>query len=89
MLDRGHPDTDARRSGHTLAPDPRGTLHDSRTRFYVALPAYDRPLVGTDGGWVAASARARWDEDASYRPPGLRDAVAAGEPHVTPVPDGR
>jgi uncharacterized protein (DUF2235 family) len=89
VLDREHPDSDERRSGQTVAPDPRGTLHDSRTRFYRALPTYDRPVVGADGGWVAASARVRWDEDGSYRPPRLRDAVAAGEPHVTPVPDGR
>jgi uncharacterized protein (DUF2235 family) len=87
--DREHPDTDERRDGHTVAPDPGGTLHNSRTRFYLALPAYDRQLVGTDGGWVGSSAKTRWDGDASYRPPGLSKAVSAGEPKVTPVPEGR
>jgi hypothetical protein len=80
--------SDARRAGRTVAPDPLGELHDSRTRFYLALPAYDRPVVGADGGWVASSAKARWDEEASYRPPGLAPAVSGGEPKVTPVPDG-
>jgi uncharacterized protein (DUF2235 family) len=88
VLDREHPDTEERRDGRTVAPDPRGTLHNSRTRFYVALPVYNRQVVGTDGGWVSSSAKARWDEDASYRPPGLSAAVSAGEPQVTPVPDG-
>jgi uncharacterized protein (DUF2235 family) len=89
VLDREHPDTDERRDGRTVAPLPTGTLHNSRTRFYLALPAYDRALVGTDGGWVGSSAKARWDDDASYRPPGLSKAVSEGEPKVTPVPDGR
>ena len=77
------------RRAHRRARSAPAQLHDSRTRFYLALPAYDRPLVGTDGGWVGSSAKLRWDEDASYRPPGLGDAVSAGEPKVTPVPDGR
>jgi uncharacterized protein (DUF2235 family) len=85
-IDRG---SDARRAGRTVAPDPRGELHNSRTRFYLALPAYDRPLVGTHGGGIGSSAKARWDEDGSYRPPGLAAAVSAGDPKVAPVPDGR
>jgi uncharacterized protein (DUF2235 family) len=84
--DREHPDTDERRDGHTVAPDPRGTLHDSRTRFYLALPAYDRPLAGTDGGGIASSAKTRHDEDGSYRPPRLTAALSAGDPNVKPVP---
>jgi uncharacterized protein (DUF2235 family) len=89
VLDREHPDTDERRDGRTVAPLPTGTLHNSRTRFYLALPAYDRALAGTDGGWVGSSAKTRWDDDASYRPAGLSKAVSGGEPRVTPVPDGR
>jgi uncharacterized protein (DUF2235 family) len=89
VLDRDHPDTDERRDGRTVAPLPTGALHNSRTRFYLALPAYDRALVGTDGGWVGSSAKTRWEHDVSYRPAGLSKAVSQGEPRVTPVPDGR
>jgi hypothetical protein len=87
VLDRAHPDTEARRDGHTVAPNALGKLHDSRTRFYLALPTYDRPLVGTDGGLTGSSAKARYDEDATYRPPKLTEALEKGDPKVEPVPD--
>jgi uncharacterized protein (DUF2235 family) len=60
-------DPDKRREGVELAPDPLGTLHDSRTRFYMLLPPYDRPVTGD----VAPSARTRYEQDPAYRPPGL------------------
>jgi hypothetical protein len=53
----------------------------------LALPAYDRPLAGTDGGRTASSATARYDEDATYRPPKLTEALEKGDPTVAPVPD--
>lgn len=76
-------DVEARRAGIAVAPDPRGELHDSRTRFYLLLPAYDRRLAGedgaaVDGGAVGSSARTRHDEDDRYRPPGLSEWLAAG-----------
>jgi hypothetical protein len=76
-----------------VAPDPGGELHDSRTRFYRRLPAYDRRLAGdngaqVDGGSLASSAKTRHDEHASYRPPGLPKWLRAAR-KTTPVPDGR
>jgi uncharacterized protein (DUF2235 family) len=86
-------DPEDRRAGIVVAPDPRGTLRDSRTGFYRLLPAYDRRLAGdegaaVDGGSPASSAKMRHDEDAGYRPPGLSEWLAADRP-VVPVPDGR
>jgi uncharacterized protein (DUF2235 family) len=74
-----------RRAGIELAPDPRGELRNSRTRFYLLEPPYDRRLAGeerrpVDGGWVASSAQTRHDEDAAYGPPGLSVWLAAGRP---------
>jgi hypothetical protein len=74
-----------RRAGLEIRPNARGELHDSRTRFYKALPAYDRRLAGeegavVDGGRLASSARRRYDEDGEYRPAGLDDWIrASGE----------
>jgi uncharacterized protein (DUF2235 family) len=87
VRDREHPGTPERRDGHTVAPNPLGRLHDSRTSFYLVLPAYDRPLIGTDGGAIGSSAKTRYDKDATYRPPRLTEALNAGEPTVKPVPD--
>ena len=87
VLDRDHPDTPERRDGHTVAPNALGTLHESRKGFYLVLPAYDRPLVGTDGGRTGSSAKARYDADATYRPPKLTEALEKGDPRVDPVPD--
>jgi uncharacterized protein (DUF2235 family) len=86
-------DPKSRRAGIEVAPDPGGVLHDSRTRFYRMLPAYDRRLAGdegskVDGGSLASSARTRHDEDGDYRPPGLAEWLAAAG-DVTPVTDGR
>jgi uncharacterized protein (DUF2235 family) len=86
-------DPQQRRAGIVVAPDPCGDLHDSRTRFYRLLPAYDRRLAGdhgkdVDGGSLASSARTRHDEDAGYRPPGLDTWLAAGR-NITQVRDGR
>ena len=60
-----------RREGIQLAPDPRGPLHDSRTRFYKLLPAYDRRIDDVDGAVVAPGATTRRDQDPAYRPPAL------------------
>jgi uncharacterized protein (DUF2235 family) len=61
-------DPDKRREGIELAPDPLGMLHDSRTRFYRLLAAYDRPVTGE----VAPSATTRYEQDPTYRPSGLK-----------------
>jgi uncharacterized protein (DUF2235 family) len=66
------PDAARRRDGSELGPDPLGTLHDSRTRFYRLLRAYDRPVTDANGGVVSPSAQIRRDQDATYRPPGWR-----------------
>jgi uncharacterized protein (DUF2235 family) len=60
-----------RREGIELAPDPLGPLHDSRTRFYKLLPAYDRRIDDVDGAVVAPSATTRREQDPAYRPPAL------------------
>lgn len=70
-------DSDERRTGMTIAPDPMGQIHQSRKSFYKLQPAYDRPLVGTAGGMVAPSAEQRHDADPQYRPPGLVEWLAA------------
>jgi uncharacterized protein (DUF2235 family) len=74
----GASDPEGRRAGIGLAPDPLGPLHDSRTRFYLALPSYDRALAGengaeVDGGAVASSVAARYEADEGYRPKGLSE----------------
>ena len=79
--------------GIVVAPDPSGELHESRTRFYLLLPSYDRRLAGdkgakVDGGALASSARTRHDADGGYRPPGL-DEWLAGNGTISTVPDGR
>jgi uncharacterized protein (DUF2235 family) len=86
-------DPEDRRAGIEVAPDPRGEVHDSRTRFYRLLKAYDRRLAGengaeVDGGSLASSAKTRHDEDRSYRPPGIAEWLAADR-DVTAVRDGR
>lgn len=86
-------DPEKRRAGIEVAPDPRGPLHNSLTRFYHLLGAYDRRLAGedraeVDGGSVASSAKTRYEEDDSYRPPGLSEWLAAGR-DITAVVDGR
>jgi uncharacterized protein (DUF2235 family) len=88
-LARRQTDAEARREGVEVAPDPLGELHDSRTRFYRLLPAYDRRLAGengaaVDGGSLASSAKIRHDEDERYRPPGLSDWLGDGK-NVTPL----
>ena len=72
-----------RRAGIEIRPDARGKVHESRTGFYRALPAYDRRLAGekgavVDGGRLASSARLRHDEDEKYRPAGVDDWIRAG-----------
>ena len=85
----GAADDEARRAGRHVTPDHAAELHDSRTRYYRLLPAYDRRLAGddgsdVDGGALASSAKRRHDEDGAYRPPGLSEWLAAGKP-ITPV----
>lgn len=57
---------------HVLAPDPKGTLHDSRTGFYRLAPGITRPITAGGTQSVHPSALARWDADPSYRPENLR-----------------
>lgn len=87
------PDPKARREGMRVAPDYRAALRDSRTGFYQLVPAYDRRLAGdaraeVNGGALASSAKKRYYEDGSYRPPGLSEWLAAGL-NVTPVSGGQ
>jgi uncharacterized protein (DUF2235 family) len=92
VVDRAKRDSPARRAGIVVAPDPVGELHNSRTRFYLMLPSYDRRLAGdhgakVDGGSLASSARTRHGADRGYHPPGLDDWLAGGE-DVTDIPEG-
>ena len=82
-------DAELRRTGTEVAPDRNGTLHDSRTKFYKLLPVHDRALKGddgaaVDGGWLASTAKGRYDDHRDYRPPGLGEWVD-GNRGVTPV----
>jgi uncharacterized protein (DUF2235 family) len=82
-------DDKARRAGIHVAPDHAAELHDSRTRYYRFLPAYDRRLAGNDGdevdgGALASSVKRRHDDNGTYRSPGLSEWLAAAKP-VTPV----
>jgi hypothetical protein len=86
-------DAKARRAGEHVTPDSGAELHDSRTRFYRLLPAYDRRLAGddgadVDGGALASSAKRRYDDDDGYRPAGLAECLGAGK-YITLVRDGR
>jgi uncharacterized protein (DUF2235 family) len=64
------------------APNPLGPKHDSMTWFYNLLKPYDRELKAGDGDPINASlgscARARYDGDRLYRPPGLEGWVTGG-----------
>jgi hypothetical protein len=78
-----------RRSGLEVAPDPGGMRRESRSGFYLLQRPYDRRLSGKDGkavagGSLASSARTRYEQDASYRPPGLSEWRGG----VTPVQEG-
>ena len=78
------PDPEARTLGREVAPDPLGTLHDSRTGIYRLRPGRDRRMLAADGSpsvdgrSVAASALHRREARADYRPRPLEDYVAAG-----------
>jgi uncharacterized protein (DUF2235 family) len=75
-------------SANPLAPKPAGVLHDSKRGLYRLSPGQDRPIglvpPGPGGSVDAAtpldprqslhaSVRERWDADARYRPPALRE----------------
>lgn len=83
-------DADLRRSGVQVAPDHAAELHESRKGIYRLEPAYDRRLAGKDGaavagGALASSAQKRYEEQADYRPPGLREWLADGK-KIAPMP---
>ncbi len=85
-------DDAAHREGIQVAPNYRGTVHNSRKGIYLLQPAYDRRLAGdngarVDGGALASSAKTRYDEDERYRPPALSDWLAAGSP-IAQTQDG-
>jgi len=89
VVTRAPADDTARRSGVHVVPNHAAELHDSRTGYYRLLPAYNRRLAGedgadVDGGALASSAKRRYDEDGTYRPPGLSDWIAAAKP-IAPV----
>jgi uncharacterized protein (DUF2235 family) len=71
---------------HQLHPDAMQKLHDSKTLFYDAIPAYDRPVglpsplsknAGPNGldptQCVHPTVLERWDHDPKYRPKKLRE----------------
>jgi len=64
--------------------EPFGPIGTSRTGIYTLQPPYDRRLAGdqgaeVDGGALADSAKARYDADARYRPPGLEQWLETGK----------
>lgn len=71
---------------HPLHPDARAALHDSKTGLYRLTKGIDRPIGLASKNPDAPPAErddptqsvhesviARWDSDATYRPPALRD----------------
>ncbi|WP_255951270.1 DUF2235 domain-containing protein [Streptomyces odontomachi] len=80
--------------GFRVRPDGRGTMHDSRSGFYLLSRPWHRPMGepadasgGLDGcEYLSESAHARHDEDASYRPPELDRYLAQGRPRLEQVP---
>lgn len=88
---KGRNDED-RRSGRQVYPDPLWQpLRESRDRVYRLIPAHDRRLRGdkgarVEGGSVAASAKLRYEQDRTYRPPGLSEWLEAGR-SITPLPE--
>ena len=73
-----------RHSGTVVDPSPFGPIGTSRTGIYTLQPPYDRRLAGdqgaeVDGGALADSAKARYDADARYRPPGLEQWLETGK----------
>jgi len=70
-----------------VRPDPRGELHESRTGLYLLQPPLHRPIGRKDPAHerVAATAKQRYDDDPTYRPPELTDYLR-GAPEVAPIP---
>ena len=70
-----------------MSPDPKGTLHDSRTGAYTLLRPYSRPIgvVNPASESVASTAVHRYEADPTYRPPGLV-AYLNTDPQITPIP---
>jgi hypothetical protein len=56
-----------------LSPRPTGTMHNSKTGLYRATRGVDRPIGVGPTQTIHASAVERWDRDATYRPPNLRE----------------
>jgi len=84
-------DPERRALGEELAPDPLGTLHDSRKGIYRLRPPRDRELLAADGSpdadgrSVASTAIRRRDERDDYRPSALESYLAAAGA-VTEIP---
>ncbi len=68
------------------APDPLGTLDESRTGIYRLIPAWKRPIGAAVDGIESASssAVARRDALTTYAPPNLTTYLA-GDHHITTV----
>ncbi|MGL5360161.1 MAG: DUF2235 domain-containing protein, partial [Shewanella sp.] len=61
----------------SLRPNPLATLHDSRRSFYRIKQAYLRPLDPQVAPVLLHhSVKARWEQDASYRPSNLQAYLA-------------
>lgn len=86
-------------SAHPPKPDPRGMLHNSKTRWYALTPGVSRPigfaavhpeqageapLAADPTQSVHPSVLTRWDQDPEYRPRNLREYFTrAGDPRGT------
>ncbi|MHC0431928.1 DUF2235 domain-containing protein [Streptomyces sp. O3] len=74
-------------------PKPTAELHRSRGGLYVLFPRLHRRIGAAaddkdcpDGReYVAQTAKDRYDDDASYRPPGLHDYLTQAEVRLEPV----
>lgn len=79
-------------------PDSMGPKHNSRRGFYRLAPRYHRPIgqsvndQGVLDGWeyVSQTAKDRYDQNASYRPPEgpprLNEYLAQDDTRLEPVP---
>ncbi|MFL6143523.1 MAG: DUF2235 domain-containing protein [Labedaea sp.] len=76
---------ESRYAGKTVAPEPNGPLHESRTGFYRLFPPAERNLGLVDGHeYVAAPAIERLQQTETYTPANLRTYLGR-EHHVMPV----
>jgi len=85
QIPSGAPDPALRKEAAQIAPDPFGTLHNSRWGMYRLLPGRRRTMdpEGSARSAVASSAVRRLQEKPGYAPSNLEEYLATATPPVT------